>query len=245
MSTQNKHSWIGIILVAVGGLLIIDNFGIVDFNVRHLIFSWRTIALVIGIIILSNSKSSMVGIIFVLIGLWGWATHILPWFDNITFGDIWPLILIVIGLSLLLKKKPAIENKTYNQNNFCYDSFGASTESQSSDELLDEVAIFTSTRKNIISQNFKGGKVSSIFGGVNLDFAKAKLAHGENHLEIACIFGGCKIYIPRGWKVIVNVTSVFGGIDDKRFVNYDIPDSDGVLIIKGAVIFGGAEILSI
>ena len=96
-----------------------------------------------------------------------------------------------------------------------------------------------------MSQNFKGGKMTALFGGVHLDFSKAKLAPGENQFEISCIFGGGKIYVPKNWKVIVNVTSVFGGIDDKRYINFEAQTTEGVLIIKGAVIFGGCEILSV
>jgi predicted membrane protein len=245
MNTQNKHSWIGIILVALGGLLIVDNFGIFYFDIRHLIFSWHTIMLIIGIIILSNSKSSIAGIIFVIIGLWGYATHLFPWFTDFAFGDLWPILLIIVGLSLLLKKKNGDHRRHDVNESFPSDFIKSSTTSESSNDTIDEVAIFTAIRRNILSQNFHGGKITSIFGGVHLDFSRAKMAAGENHLEIACIFGGCKIYVPREWKVIVNVTSVFGGIDDKRFVVFEVPTSDGVLVIKGAVIFGGAEILSI
>jgi len=245
MSAQNKHSWIGIILVAIGGLLIINNFGVFDFNIKHVIFSWHTIALIVGIIILSNSKSSIAGLIFILVGAWGYLGHLFPWFDDLVFSDLWPIILIIVGLSLLFRKKNVKHNACKMKEDFPSDFIKSSTESEISTDAIDEVAIFTSSRRYIHTQNFRGGKITSIFGGVHLDFAHAKLAPGENELEISCIFGGCKLYIPRSWKVIVNVTSVFGGVDDKRFINFEIPDSDGVLIIKGAAIFGGAEIFSI
>ncbi len=262
MQTQNRHSLIGIILVALGALLVINNFGIFDFNLSHMIFSWHTIFVVIGIIILSNSKSSIAGIIFLVIGLWGYLDHIFPWLTDFAFSDLWPLLLIIIGLSLLFRKKDNKKNewkqwhrdnyKDYNksatdQNPYEYykGNFENNVEQKTSEDSIEEVAIFTSTRRSVLSQNFKGGTVSAIFGAITIDFSKAKLADGENHLEIASIFEGCKIFVPRDWKVIVNVTSVFGGIDDKRYVNFDLPTSNGVLIIKGAVVFGGCEIFSI
>lgn len=245
MKTHDRHSWVGIILVALGALLIIDNFSFFDFNLRHIIFSWHTIALVIGIIILSNSRNNIIGVIFVVIGLWGYASRIFPWFDDFSFGDIWPLILIIVGLSMLLRKRPNNFDKHKIHEDFPSDFIKSSSESQTSSDMINEVSIFTTAKRHITSQNFRGGEVTSIFGGNHLDFAKAKLAKGENHLEIACIFGGCKIYVPREWKVIVNVTSIFGGIDDKRYANFELPSSEGVLIIKGAVIFGGGEILSV
>ena len=176
MNRHERHSWVGIILVALGGLLIIDNFGIFNFDFRHIVFSWHTIMLVIGIIILSNSKNSTVGIIFVLIGIWGYATHVFPWFGRIVFGDLWPLILIIVGLSLLLRRKSS-PRKDYNYN-YKYEynyqnnsttgtesttntgsttnigSESHSSENQSTDDILDEVAIFTTTRRYIRRQPF-------------------------------------------------------------------------------------------
>ncbi len=245
MDTQNKHSWIGIILVALGGLMIVDNFGIFHFNIGELIFSWHTIFIIIGAVILANSKTSITGIIFLLIGLWGMASDIFPWFDHLTFGDLWPIFLIIIGFSMLVKKNHPKHNRTKHHEDFPSDFIKSHTEYESSSDIIDEVAIFTSSKRYISSQNFKGGKVTAVAGGITLDFSNAKLAPGENQIEITCIFGGCKIYVPRGWKVIVNVTSVFGGIDDKRFVNFEVPTSDNILVIKGAVIFGGSEIFSI
>lgn len=245
MRTQNRNSWLGIILVAIGGLLIADNFEIFHFDLRHMIFSWHTIFVIIGLVTLSNSKSSVAGIIFLLIGLWGYATHMFPWFIEFNFGDIWPIILILIGLSLLFKKKDSKRCFEKDKEAFTSEFIKSSTESTAEGDTIDETAILTSSRRYIISQNFRGGEATAILGGITLDFSKAKLAPGENQLEITSVFGGCKLYIPRDWKVIVNVTSVFGGVDDKRFTNFEVPTSDGVLLIKGSAVFGGAEIFSI
>jgi predicted membrane protein len=246
MNRQDRHSWIGIILVAIGGLMIIGNFGIFDFDVSHLIFSWRTIALIIGIIILSNSKNSIAGLVFLVIGLWGYLTYLFPWTFHVAFGDIWPILFIVVGLALLLRKKhPNVHRQKFERHFSQSFNPAADHDGQIDEDMIDEISIFNSVKKIVDTRNFKGGKASSIFGGIHLDFSKADLAPGENHLEISCIFGGCEIFVPKSWKVIVNVTSVFGGIDDKRFMNLEVPSSEGVLIIKGAVIFGGCEIYSV
>ena len=47
---------------------------------------------------------------------------------------------------------------------------------------------------------------------------------------------------PSG-KIIVNVTSIFGGFDDKRILNLNqIQESNKVLIIRGFVLFGGGDL---
>jgi hypothetical protein len=98
----------------------------------------------------------------------------------------------------------------------------------------------------VTSQQFQGGKVTAIFGGLNYNMLKAKLAPGENYLDVFCLFGGMKLVVPEGWTVKIRVMSLFGGFSDKqRFRMPELKmDQDAQLIIKGTVIFGGGEIKS-
>jgi predicted membrane protein len=75
---------------------------------------------------------------------------------------------------------------------------------------------------------------------------KAKLAPGENYIDVFCMFGGMKLAVPEGWNVKIRVTSLFGGFSDKqRFRTTEANiDTSSKLIIKGTVIFGGGEIKS-
>ncbi|MDQ7817153.1 MAG: DUF5668 domain-containing protein [Melioribacteraceae bacterium] len=232
--------WSGIILIAIGALLIADNFLFLDFDLRHLIFSWHTVFLIIGLVILNNSRNSVVGIIFVIIGLFGIFNHISPFNIHFSFRDYWPVILIIIGFFILFRRRDInIPPKS------SIGEPGQSSDQQTySGDIIEDSSIFNSTNRLVTSENFRGGRITSIFGSSKINFVKSKLAPGENTLEITCIFGGCDIVVPKDWKVIVNVTAVFGGFDDKRYLSDSSTYSEGVLIIKGAVIFGGGEILS-
>jgi predicted membrane protein len=114
------------------------------------------------------------------------------------------------------------------------------------EHMIDEVAIFGGGDRVVTSQQFQGGKVTTIFGGLNYNMLKAKLAPGENCIDVFCLFGGMKIIVPEGWTVKIRVMSLFGGFSDKH--RYKIPetgtDQTAQLIIKGTVIFGGGEIKS-
>jgi len=122
---------------------------------------------------------------------------------------------------------------------FHQSDFATSTDA----DRIDEVAILTSIRKNVTSQNFKGGEVKTIMGGGILDFTSAKLAEGENIIDLTSIMGGVTFRVPQEWKVIVNVHSVFGGFEDKRrFFTPAVPNSNCTLIIRGTVIMGGGTI---
>ena len=104
--------------------------------------------------------------------------------------------------------------------------------------------VFGGGDRIIHSQNFRGGKITHIFGGSKYDMTNAQLAPGKNHLEIVWIFGGSKFIIPEGWDVKVEVTAVFGGFSDKRIRSMVVKDADRSLIVTGTCIFGGGEIVN-
>ena len=89
------------------------------------------------------------------------------------------------------------------------------------------------------------GKISAVFGGIELDLTKARLAPGRNEIELACVFGGATIIVPDTWFVTIEVTPVLGGFSDSRKLSPGrTVESSSQLVIKGAVIFGGGEIKS-
>jgi predicted membrane protein len=113
------------------------------------------------------------------------------------------------------------------------------------EDYIDYVNIFSGGERQIVSQNFKGGKLSAVFGGIDLDLSKARLAPGRNILEIACVFGGATIIVPDNWYVTIEVTPVLGGFSDTRKLHPGrTVESDSQLVIKGAVVFGGGEVKS-
>ena len=249
MQNTNGRIWLGIILVALGGLFLLDNFGFpwfYGFDIRHMVFSWHTIFLIIGTVLIVNHRDNFWGYIFVGIGAFGMLRH-LPFFSEYDFGDLWPIIFLFAGLWLILRKngKHSISNQQFSEKGKSQGQGEPQTKYSSQHfDSLDEVSVFNSIHRVIISDNFRGGNITTIFGGTKLDLTQAKLASGENILELTTIFGGAEIRVPQNWRVILNVTSIFGGFDDKRFAHYNNEEtSEGILIIKGITLFGGGELL--
>ena len=112
-------------------------------------------------------------------------------------------------------------------------------------DYIDDISIFGGGHKVIHSDSFKGGNITALFGGSEIDLTQCKLAPGENIIDVVIIFGGTTIIVPNNWDVILNVTPLFGGFSDKkrRFIRSDT-ESAGTLIIKGVVLFGGGEVKS-
>ena len=109
---------------------------------------------------------------------------------------------------------------------------------------LNETNIFSGSKHKIVHQVFKGGKVSNIFGGTEIDLTQATLGEGRNELVIDCIFGGVTVIVPSDWKVVLNISSILGGFSDKRSYIKESFDPGRILVIRGSAIFGGGEIKS-
>ena len=63
----------------------------------------------------------------------------------------------------------------------------------------------------------------------------------DDFFDSTSVFGGGKIIIPPDWQVRLDITPVFGGIEDKR--KQPISNNpEKILIIKGTCFFGGLEI---
>ena len=90
------------------------------------------------------------------------------------------------------------------------------------------------------SSNFKGGKASAVFGGIELDLRGSQLKDNNGFLDVTALFGGVDIKVPDNWRVEMQGTPLLGGIENSTKPN---PNSSApVLKISGTAIFGGIEV---
>lgn len=230
MNTQNRNSRaiLGLILIAVGAVLIAVNLGWIPHSLRAWIISWQMLLIVIGLLLMATKANKGPGIILILIG--GFFIAI-DYFDNIYYMHklFWPLLIIFVGIMFLFRGK---KGQLIGQSDIIAD-----------DETIDDISIFGGGNKVITAKNFKGGKITSIFGGSTLDFSQANLANGISEIDIVSLFGGSKLIVPRDWDIRLEVTAIFGGYADKRIVDpHIIQNPSKKLIIKGVAIFGGGEL---
>ncbi len=242
MKSTTNNMWrniIGALLILVGGILLLENLQIVNFNLPPYIFSWQMILIIIGFVIIINSNDKTGGFIIMGIGIF----FLLPKIFNYAFTvwQLWPLIIILIGIGMIINRRKFVKN-------FVHLKFEDETGAKSNldDGLLNEVAVFGGGNKTIVTDSFKGGEITAVFGGMEIDLLDSKLADGDNVLEITAIFGGASLIIPRDWRVDIKAVPIFGGFSDARRKTATVVDfSEGKrLIIKGTFIFGGGEIKS-
>ncbi len=226
MQKSNGRAIIGLVFIVLGSLLIIDDFS--DINIH--IFSWPIIFIIIGAVILSNSHRSPGGLFLFLFGILGLLSKIFEFSIKQLLSDYWPAALILFGLYIIMKPR---ETKNMPKKD------RATLEN----DFIDETVIFSDSKRKVVSTNFKGGKITTLFGSTLLNFREATIAEGNNILDILAIFGGLSIEAGNDVNIIVNVTSIFGGFDDKRNKNpNEIPQYNKSLTIKGFILFGGGEI---
>ncbi len=242
MNNQNSNTSArliaGLILIVLGGLFLLDNYGIIYFSLPSFLFHWEYILISIGLFILATSNNKTAGIILIAIGVFN------------LFPEFWPLILVGLGIYIILKRNNAKPNLSASrnmaegetQNNFTSESSDTSS-GNSLQDSIDDVSIFGGGTKNFSSKNFTGGKMTAIFGGSDVHLENCTLAHGRNELDLFVMFGGYEIFVPQDWNVVVDVIPIFGGFSDKRMKDPNrVYEDDKILVIKGMVLFGGGEV---
>jgi predicted membrane protein len=227
----NNRAIIGVVLVLAGLFLVLRNTGIFPDLIENVIFSWPMLLVTIGLVItIGSSGSKTSGIIVMAVG----AFFLIPRIFSETFhvyNLFWPSIFIIIGVIFIFSRR-----KGWNS---------VSISGAVGDDYIDYVNVFSGGERQIVSENFKGGKVTAVFGGSEIDLTKAKLATGRSELELACVFGGVTLIVPDDWYVTVEVVPVLGGFSDARKLNPSrAADPTKQLVVKGAVVFGGGEIKS-
>ncbi len=226
-----RKSAAGIVIIIAGLLLLLANIGIISPSLKHIFFSWQMILIVIGVISLLSSENQTPGYVLIIIG----TIFILPRIFEFSFNVshlLIPTILIVIGIVILLKRMP---HRIFSSHN--------ATQSPE-DGYIHEENFFSGSKQRFLQEVFRGGHISCVFGGSELDLTQTTLGEGTNELEITTIFGGVTMIVPSDWKIILKTTSIFGGFTDKRVRIKESIDNSRVLVIKGSTIFGGGEIKS-
>lgn len=227
---------IGLIFIAVGGVLMASNLGYLPFNIKEYIFKWQSILIVVGLMSLTKREGVPFGSILIILGIF---FHLREHVDlPVTFHQIfWPSFIMGIGVIIILSRiliKPRI-----------FDNRKEFTSVTSDEEYIDDIAIFGGLERTISTKKFKGGRSISIFGGSKVNMLNAELAEGTHEIEVLTIFGGAQYLIPKDWNIKINVVSVFGGFADKRFIAENDIDTSKKLVIKGLAVFGGGEIKNV
>ena len=100
---------------------------------------------------------------------------------------------------------------------------------------------FGSSSKYIHADTLKSGRFSCSFGSLSVYFDQAQLASDGADLYVDCSFGEIKLFFPREWNVVDNLTTSLGGIrNDSRADRVD--SALPAVTLTGGASFGSIEI---
>lgn len=233
--TENKdphrshRGFAGIIVVIVGAVLLARQM---DADLPYWLFNIGPILIAVGLYI--GYRSNFRNWVWAVVASFGVLilTSKIVGFSVAQF--IWPLAIIAVGLVLIFRPR---------RDKDAWKNWGHMSEENSGDDFFDSTAIFGAIKKNIISKNFKGGDVTTIFGGAEINLGQAEI-NGHASIDMTHIFGGSKIIIPSDWTLRTDdLVCIFGGLDDKR-KQMGPADTNKVLVLHGTCIFGGIDIKS-
>jgi predicted membrane protein len=223
---QQNRVVFGAALLIFGVLALLDNLNI--FSHLNFLHFWPTLFILVGILKMSRSNTisgQLIGGGFVA---WG-AILTLKYMGIISFDmrHIWPMLLILGGLAIIFKDKLISETQ-----------WGGVGEGTGQSDVCNVSAVMSGANVQNSAVNFRGGELTAVMGGIELDLRGAQLQQDAT-LNVFAMWGGISIKVPQDWTVMSQGVPLLGGIDDKT-VPPAMPGKR--LVIQGYAIMGGVEI---
>lgn len=225
-----RRALFGLGVIGIGALALMDNLHV--FGLPLLRTFWPLIFVIWGVGRLfwpRHAASWLFGVALIGVGTL-MTLHNLGQM-TLDFRDWWPVFVILAGLSILLK---GLFPRRRDESCGSFQS--------SSIEHGDTVNIDTSFSGVQIqndSRTFKGGRIDSTFGGVELDLRQAAIDGAEAVIDVSATFSGVSIKVPREWQIVIHLKTTMGAVEDKTVP----PMTPGPrLVLRGETIFGGVEI---
>jgi len=209
---------LGGFIVLVGVVALLGQLGIVTVSLGDLLSTWWPLVIIaVGLAALFAVPRAWVGPVFVI------AIGIFFQLDSLdlvrvdVWALLWPIAIILVGLALLTR-------------------LGARGDD---DETINSAVIWWGSERRTRSQNFRGGSLSAIMGGIAVDLRQADLADRAD-ISVFVLWGGVEIKVPPTWRVRVSGLPLLGGWDDKTQPPADPHAPE--LNVHVTSIMGGAEI---
>ena len=235
--------WAGLFIVAIGGVLLLDQMG---FPFPDWLFTWPVLLIALGLFVGLRHNFRRGGwIMMIVVGSFFLVQDSYPQWPIHRY--LWPFVLIFIGLFVVFSPRRSRWKREWKDEygrtaweRRYSGSFHSTKEGYTSEDFIDSTAIFGGVHRKVVSKNFKGGDITSVMGGTEIDLTQADFT-GVIRLDVTQIMGGTKIIVPAHWEVRCEVSAMFAGFEDKR-QQTAVVNPDKVLILEGTSVFGGIEL---
>jgi hypothetical protein len=214
---------VGALLLTVGALLFAQNLHL--FEVRPYWRYWAVLPLGLGLVKLFTGQSrgdQAFGIFLTCLGAGQLAKTLGYWSPGP--ADIAAVTLIVVGAffigrGLFGRAEPDL--------------------TRDSSDWISAFAIMAGFERSNNSQDFRGGDLTAVMGGCEIDLRQASL-RAPASIDIFVMWGGVEIRVPDDWTVDLQGTPLLAGFVDKT--RPPAISTEKRLIIRGFALMGGVEI---
>ena len=224
----------GIIIALIGIGLLLHQLNLFP-SIEVFSISWPAVMIVIGVALGFKRKWQGMGpYILIIVGIAN-LIPIFPVYGGTDSSDlIWPAVLVLVGLGI------AFRNKKTNQ----WDK--RRLEMVTNGESTLNIDVTMGGRKEIItSKEFRGGKISTTFGGTEVNLMQADSTVQPMVLDINVSFGSVELIVPSNWDVINDIRPSMGSVEDHRHMRIqDAGTEKRTLHLRGSCSFGSIEIKS-
>jgi predicted membrane protein len=216
---MKKQTVLGLLIIAAGVAVLLSNNNVGA--TRAIIEAWWPSALLItGAYMLWVNVRSYVWPLIVM------GTGLVLLLKTLNIADvnisglIFPVILLGVGVSVIVSARGSKKHIVQTNSN-------------------DNVAaiIGGSSSKNT-SNDYLGGTIMALMGGVELDLSKATIKK-EAVITATVVMGGLELRVADNVKIINRTQSLLGGVEDKTSPTGKTGPS---LTIEGLVLMGGIEV---
>ena len=228
-SPISGRTLVGVILVAAGGLVLLETLNVADTGG---LFKWiPSLFILLGVWRLVAGRFRNLAGPVVIIVIAGFVQLALL---DVDMGDLWPVVLIVLGLAILFGGGRLRRRIRHSEDN----------------NSVDALAIMGGSEKRITSQDFTGGQVTAVMGGVDIDLREAAIIDRPATVDVTAVMGGVDFKVPSDWNVRIDVLPVMGGADDERKERSrratedtdNFADDTPHLVITGIAVMGGVSV---
>lgn len=240
---------IGIFLLLFGLLLTLDRLQLVA--AAETLRFWPAALVVLGTWILAQQREgsgTFWGFVLILIG--GWMLLNTLGIVRVGFWELfWPLAIVLLGTRLIMQALgPAGPMRGLRPSEWIH--AGPTATATDGSGKVSVFAVLGGTKRASNDKPFRGGEMTAVMGGTQLDLRQATIAPGaEAVINVFAIMGGHEVWVPPAWTVVSDVMPVLGSVEDKR-----LPPVDGTphppneaaprLVLRGVVVMGGLTIKS-
>jgi predicted membrane protein len=235
----------GLVVIALGVLFTLDNLGLV--SAGRALSWWPAVLVLFGVMRLTGTyrtRNVVLGTILTLAG----GLLLLHEAGVIAFQpwDFWPAVLVVIGGSIVIRALRRAHGGDAGPGpaggivHASGGGAGAPAGPGDAASTLSTIAVWAGIERKVTSVTFRGGDVTAIMGGAEIDLRPARMEGGHAVLDVTVLWGGVDLYVPADWRVSVEALPLLAGIEDST--QAPAGEARGHLVVRGVVLMGGLEV---